>query len=1294
MQQGSEEVLIQLQPMDVDDFSGGLTDNWFDDGPNRYAAADNFLITVDRKLAQRPGTITFDSVNYALGSRRIDALRTFINETKILGFQSRDAYYIPDVGVSPVWTRLTGPSGNEALGAGSPYTQYSQGEYNHQMWVTNTDQPIPSRIYRDQNLAYQVRTAGLPRARSQNPMNDSLLLGLCIANANTLRASMVAHLNDNAGLNFVTVPSPWNSGPNLHTGLDKWTMSYFSSQNFTPSDFEYPGPSPVPTPAPAATNQITLFALVAALQNAYNHHAFSGGTYHNSLTDTITKNYGPLATLNSSATPTTLYQAAGILDDLLQKWFFHQWAINMHGGVYNDISLMSRYNTTVSKIGTIYYDTVNQIYLPVVATITPNYQDFYNYVNGLIIMHNNHVMGGGATNLNGKFTAPEWIGYHPTPTVFTTFNNSANSNPHTQPDVKSYCGLPLVTSLDQAYLAIYWLRELYTEHKQDISGATATTANSTIIKFTSTAGSPNITSVIDNASTLAITIPLGSYVVINDGGGTDIFGGAGKGFNRIAKVIANGSGTATLDRIVIGSLTAQLAINTTNSFHAFFSASQVSGTETIPTAEILTSAVTAFGTDIISWLALGAEYMYCLINHTTNATEHEIGGTLSEISFFNPTEMYSVQQWYLPTISQVSYGFTYYYPYTVEPNGLQFINESNPVFSASFNVVEPLYAGYSVPATNITGFSVTGTTIVNTYPTAISLIPSVVNDATTNYDTANIIVRIYRTTNGGNTFYLLDTVNNGVRTYSDITNDTIPAPGTTALNLRQVLYTSGGVVGNDQPPQCRCMHVLNGTAYYGNIIDTTQYFPNVIRQSLPQNPDSAPATFTDTMEDEVIGISSCRSTVVVLCKNSIYRLNGGFSSSGTGAISHERISDAIGCISAHSIVRTEIGIFFAGTDGFYYTDGFQLIKISIDLNQTYKNNTQNAAQKARIQGAYDKTTRRIYWTMQQNPSDIDVDKIFIFYLDYGVKPGGVYTTISNDCSLVPNAVYAQYFRPSSVVFYQGQLIKGDLNGVIVKTDPYCKTDPKIDLTTGAANWNTIAMPFTYTSCSLDEGTHAKRKYAVKIQFLGKNVGNTQVLITANSDNGRIVRPLSPINYTFNTMWGDARYPWTYPGSGLEPLAWDYRGKVDSWRRFPRNSLRANLRQVSFTNARIGVYRSEDFPLGCTASIATSLHVGTITIATPSGYTAIVWPLDCVDYYIAFQGDGYVQEWLVTAVSTNTLTVADPSSLLVNGQTGLGWVLRGYKKSTSVEISAYVIKYGMLGDKTQAYGSGADSGENT
>lgn len=1323
----SNEVM-QIQPLELSDFSGGLTDNFFDSGPTRYAAADNFLITVDRKLQMRPGTIPFDFVNYLIPGqpRRVDALFTYINESKLCVNQGRDIFVLPDVYTgTQSWQRVVGPSGNEAIGAGQVYAQTTYGEYGRQVYFNNDSQPIPARMYRDQNNTYQVRTSGLPRLYNNPLWTTVSLLNKCILNANTLRAAFISHMQDSAN----TSTSYWQGGSTQHFNIDKVSLSYFQAETFNLiGDPEFPGLSPPPTPAPAAVDLPSLLTLLGALNLAYTHHigATSLSVYHYNLVNApingsqssggIALVSGPNASLSQILTPTNLSQVATMLDDLYQKFYWHMYAVNLHGGPNNNFLIMGKYDytSTISKIGNTLYSAATNTFLPAPPTITPQIQDFLDYVNGLQALYNVHCGGGGgaqlALNQPVPGTAP-WGNF-----------GSLDLNAHVQPDTFNNCTLPLSTTLDQAFLKIYWLRILYgNQHIVDAENLTATP-----IQWSQTLGSPSITGVSTSLGSTAVTLSTNTFINTKSASNWS----APVGFQKVAAVQASGSGTATLDRNALSTAaTVQgVMLTLTPKFHT--NTTVTTGTlYAVPSGELLTTASTSLGVDMLTWNSYAQEFMYCLFTHMTDTTVHISGNSpYNDFSLFSAKTTPGVTNFYVPTVSQIAYAFTNYTSYTVEPNGIQYVIESNPVYSASVQTIEPLYVGYGFPTPVTMASLITQTTmstILAQVPILISNIPVMTNDLSTNYDLTNIGVRIYRTTNGGNTFYLANntlsvgtfpnlgavTIPQGQTIYSDIQNSSVTPPGLSALNTNQVLYTSGGVVGNDQPPPSKCMHILNGTAFYGNIIQAGQYLPNTILQSLPQNPDSAPATFTDTMEDAVVAISSTRSNIIVFCTNSVYRLSGGFNTLGQGSITHERIADTTGCIGPHSVVRTEIGVFFGGTDGFYYTDGFQIIKISLDLDKSYIAATQTANQKARVYGAYDKLNRRIWWSMQPNPSDSDCTMNYIFYVNYGIKPSGVFTTASNNGSLVPSAsngspsvgnpLNYNYWQPSAVVFYQGQLVRGDPRGLLFKTDPSTTTDPKIDLTLAAytfsglvptQQWNTVPMPFNYLTTVMDFGTHVKRKYATKSNWTGKNVGNSQVQIKAISDNGRVVGSMAPINYTQNPLWGDSSEVWG--GVANPSYNWYYGGSADFWRRFPATTLRANLRQVQMTNAFMGIYRSEDFPPGTSVTTNNATKVVTLNAPTfPTGfYGTINWPLDVVDYFVATSNDGYVQTWQIISVATNTLTVLDPNGTLGN-QVGVQFVIRGYKKNSSVEISALAIRFAIFGDQTSYWQSNSDSGEN-
>lgn len=1342
----------QVQPLDISDFSGGITENWFDSGSTRYRAADNFYITVDKKLAERQGTIPFDPLNYLLPGQpcRVDALFTYINESRLLVNQGRRISVLPENyagwGSGVVgWTPVTGPSGNEALGAGQAYAQTVMGEFNHQMYFTNDSKPIPSRLYRDENNIYQVRTAGLPRVQNQpyyvvpppptlNPtgvITYGNLFQKCITNANSLRTAWINHINDQAAS-----ASFWTTNvTSQHALTDKYSLSYLTSVTFTPiADPEWPGPNPYPIPAPAASDLASLMALTTALNLSYTHHATSDTSYANYHWTIIRpapgKAYGtagsgstvlipgpraPLANNTSVSTDGSssgnnlaLVTIATMLDDLFQKMYWHLYGVFTHGGAFNDVTLMQRNDfilpgnnglLPITKIGPIGYNAATDTIPLQSPTIIANDQDFLDYVNGLQALWNSHCLGGGNTQL---FTG---LPNTPSPWPFLFPNTSLL---HIQPDNENINTLYAATTLDQAFLSIFWMRFMYAQyHMPDMNGTYGT------FTFNSTAGSNVITASLSGAFPLNINL----FCTM----GTPIFTAA-TGFKNVA-VLTSQSGTSlTLDRTVIANNTAKPVSYCTNSFnryHTFYNPAGLiaAGSHTATSGQLLTTLPAQISTDIVGWNSAAREFMYCLFNHISDQNAHQQTAGPANLVYFDPVNTPGVSQWFIPpdTMPSISFGFTYYDKWTVDPNGLIYSNESNPVYSNPVYSIEPYlvgtYAPVPVPAQPF--LSSTNFHINVQRSIGISNIPGIVNDSSTNYNTSGIQVKVYRTAANGNTYYLIKTLPNGTDSFLDTQNSVTTPTNQTNLTTNPTLYTSGGIVGNDQPPKSKCLHIINGISYYGNITQSGQNLPNTILQGLAGNPDSAPATFLDSFEDEVVGISSARSNVIVFCKNSVYREAGGFNQLGQGQLTHEKISDSIGCLSVHSIVRTEIGVFFAGNDGFYWTDSFQLIKISIDLNKTFKNLTRTQAQKNRITGTYDKTTRRIWWSVQTQPSSQDCDMNYIYYLDYGVKPDGVFTTVSNSGSLVPlssnvsnspsvgNPLNYNYWQPSSMVFFKGELVRGDPRGVLFKTDSSATTDPKIDLTIPAftfsggvptQNWGTVPIPFNYTSCSLNLGSHWERKYSTKVNWLGNNVGNAQVQISAISDNGRVVGNMAPINYTQNLLWGDARITW---GATSSPnVNWYYGGDADFWRRFPTDTVRSNLRAIQLKNAFMGVYRSQDFPPGTSASANATTKV--VTLNTPTYpatfFGTIIWPLDIVDYYLSFSDDMYHQTWQISQVSGNTLTVLDSSATLTT-KTNLPWVIRGYKKNMSMEISGLVIRFAPFGDQTTYWNAPSDSGEN-
>lgn len=328
----------------------------------------------------------------------------------------------------------------------------------------------------------------------------------------------------------------------------------------------------------------------------------------------------------------------------------------------------------------------------------------------------------------------------------------------------------------------------------------------------------------------------------------------------------------------------------------------------------------------------------------------------------------------------------------------------------------------------------------------ISSIPSITNGLTDNYDTSNIKVKIYRTTNGGTDFYLVGQVNNGVSGFIDNVADT-------TLISNETLYTNDGTLNQEPAPTCKYLHVTNNFGWYAHIKEGSEVYENRIIQSFTYNPDSVNSTFFVDVDDVITGLSSYNFTPIVGCKGSMYRLDGFFTDSGGGAIIAQKISDVVGCVSNRSFVRTKKGTFFAGNDGFYWTDAFQVIKISDEFNDRYKTFVQNEPEK--IYGTYDEENDRVLWAVQSDSSNFENDTIYCFDLKYGVKEDGAFTVWENDTS----------FRPSAVLYHNKSILRADSRGYIFRHDVNVYVDPRVDTTVSAANWVDKEIIYNYESSS-------------------------------------------------------------------------------------------------------------------------------------------------------------------------------------------------------------------------------------
>lgn len=1286
-----------MDPLEVNNFSGGITDYPLQGAPNRAEKLDNFLITQDSKLIVRDGYKKPDTfTSNPFGNQKIDEFLTIESKEKLLALSSASAK-IKDKLPTTNWINVTGlvPNGG----------QISSGEYTQTTYLASDIDTIPRKIYQDENGNYVSRRVGLPQTFSANTMTDASLLASCIALANEIRSKFISHLTE---YKFATYTSQTNfyygkGGAEIHANRDKKTLSYFQTENFVGGDPET-AQTDVPA-AGAATNTTTLFALIKALKLAMNHHVgdASVGTtqqnplavsdlglgriplYHNGTRNVGTSNYlgddffaGPSIFMDTGYDITNVVDAAAELDAIYRVYYLHKYGLHIHS-FENDPVYFARHDLALPQIGTVYsktaFDGTKSVDSNAPPKVIPDLTHFYNYINNIKFIYRKHIRTpvevldgtnwGVHTQTSNNYSDVNWS---------TAFNvDIANAN-----------------SLLKAEVLLYHLRAQFWGHNQDakpwpkndfgpIIGAINYKYWTGTADFTN--GANTIANVKD-LSAVAQSLRTGAWLYVGLNTNFKVEPtfpyGTSQGDAGV-DYISKTTSSAAMDRTMGGATTVGVKFMATFSkYHGYAAANatQTGVTQTdVSSASSLLVSPDATSNTLTGMMTLATELFNALESHTRDGNIHLTGKNGTDILSIasngnlqqsNTTYLDNVpnKPFFIPEAGTVNYAFYYSDPYTVDRfQKIEKLTLGNPVFVGPTEMMKRYGIQEKIVSKNPLIYKDAYNKIQT--PESITNLPNL-----SGYD-SDIKMNIYRTSLNGSVFFNVDEIANGTASYLDYSLDSISSQGKNPLITRKQIYTTGGVVGFDQIEGAKYIHIVNNKAYYAGILEKGKLIKNRLLQSINGAPDAVPASFFDDFDDEIVGLSSARSNLIVFCKNSIYREAGEFGETGQGFLSHEKISDVVGGLNQKSIVQTEIGIFFAATDGFYYTDGYQIIKLSLEIDNTYKKFTKAQAQKDTIVGSYDTKNRRVWFAVKVNEGDEFNTKFYVLHLNDGVKPSAAFTPAFGD-----------NINNTAHIFWNDLHFIGVKNGFVLHSDPYQKSDINVD-----TNY-TSAIKFDYLSCALDAGSIFNRKYATKMHILGDNAGNANiepyVVRDKNSDNIGI-RPMAEITYKDNLVWGQPSCVW-----GQAETWWNNTGKMDEWRRFPRTTLRSDVFQVGFRNSNVGVYNSNSnyFPEFTFATLDAALSQVTI-YQDGAGYDLIIWPADIVGMKIAFDLDDYVAEYEITAQNGAQLTVAGtlPSSV-----TEVKFVIRGDKKNQRAAINSYVVHFARIGDNVKTYARG-DGGEN-
>jgi len=153
--------MIQTQPLELRDFSGGITDNFIDASIVNCQYSDNLLVTENRKLETRDGSnlLDIDYPQVPVGQQRVGTLINF-QETTVV--QSGKKFYYDD---GTAWAPIVGPN-VDPLNTIDVNSSISFDIKDDQLFILSDQYSKLHKIYVDGSSVWQCRTAGVPALAS------------------------------------------------------------------------------------------------------------------------------------------------------------------------------------------------------------------------------------------------------------------------------------------------------------------------------------------------------------------------------------------------------------------------------------------------------------------------------------------------------------------------------------------------------------------------------------------------------------------------------------------------------------------------------------------------------------------------------------------------------------------------------------------------------------------------------------------------------------------------------------------------------------------------------------------------------------------------------------------------------------------------------------------------------------------------------------------------------------------------------------------------------------------------
>lgn len=1294
------------QTKTFNNFGGGITDNDVPGNDIQYKKADNLEITQDLKLDQRPGSQILSNTEYQLpgGNHRVSKLVNFDSDSELLGAMGTKFYYRS----AGSWTSLLGPSSGDPFTLNDFNTQIHESQWQKHLFLVSESGNKPLKLYKDGSSNWQLRTAGMPAISAAVTGWADNGLADAIALANDLRSKMITHYgNATASPSLPDTTYAHRTSSDLTTQASSVTASVAATNLAT---------------------LITLMGVLRSnfdthvrdiLQASFTvpaYHIATGSSYAASVSEASLLNFRPKDPDNTLSGYTIL-QLIPYLNDLRDKWNYHSYGIHTHFNAWKD----PQYPSATSV------NTGFGLHKTSVYPVNPTAGLAGSAHTNLLLSPNITSLLQWCTDLKSEYDAHRVYQYHMISDSFNTLPSQVSTAPVILADILILAvHLAQVIwrhSADSTYrwggataAEIGLLKDatIYPRILGNIYLGTTTGGNATIASVTP---DPSVNIAPDGSaygvepyvflSPIAQTNSNSIWNVLESAFNTNQLA-VTPSFPTPYRITATTGSSISMSHVAAASHTNTGYSVTHSYFHYntqaeadFLSPEKIANAlnnldlsfSTYPNTSssfyITTSALTALGTFVKSCsTALKAHELSKQTLYTAtslpDAGLFKLDSGNDRTIYYQPIDLLSVgipnlavhYPWFSAQFAAQTYAGTnskiriVYWPlkssflkerFDTALVGASYLYQLINRFD--YNVGTVQYSDFGTPTSSIQmiGFesepNIDGSSTA-LYSMSLSQIPVLANASGDNYATSAIVKEIYRTTNGGNIFYKAGSIANATTSFTDTVLDSVLLDNAT-------LYTTGGVSNNDTPPISKYIHILDNIAYYGNVTESTEANTHRLRQSIADDPDSCPTSFFLDFDQAITGISSAKSNLIVGCTNSMHRVSGFFDEFGRGGMTRESISDSVGCINHESMVKTDIGVFWAGNNGFYYTDGYQVLRVSPHLEATFLSYTSSQNQKDRLTGCYKRNNRKVMWTLQSTSGGASADIIWELDLDQGIRAEMPFTTWSGRTN----------FSPTALTYFSGQLVRGTANGYVLKHDSTYNMDPKIDTAVAATSWTVESILWDFKSSDHDYGTGSLRKYFTRIYTQFKESTNLSVGITTDIDRGRTISNLTPIRSRKLADWGDANV--------ATPVGFVAKtgSIIDEFRRTASGSLKANFMSVELKNGYVVITSSD------VAGVATLVDLGGSTFSATLTVVGKKWPNYVIDYYLRLNGVDY----LVTTRTSDTVIACNGAPSIA---AGVAWELWGYPKNEHAFLIDYTVRYDLMSDKTKDYGGPvSDGGQN-